>query len=419
MSALLDLHPDATGVLGMLAGVHAVLDEAAADSALVSGDYATAVREVDRALARLQAVRLALVAAADKAAVAAGSGMSGTGAWLSQATRTTGAAAAGQVALAGALEMLPATGAALREGVVSAEHAAVIAAATRRLPTTLDPDARAVVEAGLVDQAKRLDPAALRKKARRALERVASREEADRHHDQVLRDEEARARDKTRLTLHDNHDGTVTGHFTVPTLAGAILKKILGRLASPRRGRLGSSQDQTGPVGDAVDWAHRQGEAFVELIEHLPTDRLHGKTAATIVVTLDQTQLLGDLAAAGVDTGDQISAGEARRLACGAGILPAILNGGSLPLDLGRTQRFFTEAQRVALATRHTTCLADGCDRPYAWTELHHRDPWARGGRTDLDKAEPLCGFHHHRIHDPSYLHRRHPDGSITFHRRC
>ena len=87
-------------------------------------------------------------------------------------------------------------------------------------------------------------------------------------------------------------------------------------------------------------------------------------------------------------------------------------------MDLGRTQRFFTEAQRVALTTRHTTCLADGCDRPYAWTDLHHREPWSQGGRTDLTKAEPLCGFHHHRIHDPSYLHRRHPNGTITFHRR-
>ncbi len=179
---------------------------------------------------------MSLVAAADRASIAAASGMTGTGAWLSKQTRTTGAAAAGQVALAGALESLPATGAALRDGVVSAEHAAVIAYATDRLPATLDPDQRAVVEAGLVEQATRLDPAALRKKARRALELVASREEADRHHDQVLREEEARARDKTRLTLHDNRDGTVTGHFTVPTLAGAILKKVIGQLVSPRRG---------------------------------------------------------------------------------------------------------------------------------------------------------------------------------------
>ena len=419
MTALLDLHPDtdADGVVAVLADVHAALDSAG-DLGMVSGDYARAVREADRAISRLQAIRLSLVAAADRAEVAAGSGMSGTGAWLSKQTRTTGAAAAGQVALAGALESLPATGAALREGVVSPEHAVVIAAATRQLPTSLSAKDRAVVEEGLVEQAKRLDPVALRKKARRALELVATREAADRHHDQVLREEEARARDKTRLTLHDNRDGTVSGHFTVPTPAGAILRKVLQQMTSPRRGRLGATPAQAGPVGDGFDWAHRQGQAFVEILEHLPTDRLHGKTAATIVVTLDHTQLTADLAAAGVDTGDQISASEARRLACGAGILPAILNGPSLPLDLGRTRRFFNEAHRVALAVRHSTCLADGCDRPYAWTELHHRDPWATGGRTDLDKAEPLCGFHHHRIHDPAYTHRRHPNGSITFHLR-
>jgi hypothetical protein len=45
----------------------------------------------------------------------------------------------------------------------------------------------------------------------------------DAHHDSLLRDEEALARAKTRLTMHDNRDGTVSGHFTVPTLAGAIL----------------------------------------------------------------------------------------------------------------------------------------------------------------------------------------------------
>ena len=50
----------------------------------------------------------------------------------------------------------------------------------------------------------------------------------------------------------------------------------------------------------------------------------------------------------------------------------------------GRTQRFLTEAQRVALATRHSQC-ADGCDRPFAWTELHRSTDPGRapgGGRS-------------------------------------
>lgn len=157
---------------------------------------------------------------------------------------------------------------------------------------------------------------------------------------------------------------------------------------------------------------------FTELLEHLPTDRLHHKTAATIIVRLDRDQLHADLRSAGLDTGHDISAGEARRLACNAGILPAILNGHSLPLDLGRSQRFYTRTQQLALATIHDTCIADGCDRPYAWCELHHLDPWHLGGHTNLNKGTPLCGFHHQRIHDPTYHHHHNPDGTITFHRR-
>ena len=424
MTAALDLHPDAghPAVVG-LARIHAVLDDLDPSVPVSSEEYAALVADCERAVRRLQAVKLRLVAAADQADVGVGSGMSGTGAWLAKQTRSTGATAAGQVALAVALGHLPATEAALAAGEVSAEHASVIAQTTRHLPDRLDDAQRAAVEARLVDQARRLDPAALRKKARQALNAAESQTEADRHHDHVLREEEDAAWAKTRLVLHDNADGTLTGHFTVPTLAGSILRKVIQQLASPRRARPGATDAQAGPTRERdgsleCDWPHRYGLAFVELLEHLPTDRLHHKTAATIVIQLQHDQLLADLRGAGLDTGEEISAGQARRLACNAGILPAVLGGASLPLNLGRQQRFFSEPQRVALGTRHDTCAADGCDRPYAWCDLHHQDPWSHGGHTDLDKAIPLCGFHHRRIHDPAYWHRRHPDGTITFHRR-
>ncbi len=95
-----------------------------------------------------------------------------------------------------------------------------------------------------------------------------------------------------------------------------------------------------------------------------------------------------------------------------------MLGGASQILDLGRTQRFFTQAQRLAGALGHQTCAADGCETPYAWAELHHRHGWAQGGRTDQRDLVPLCGFHHQRIHDPKYHHRYRPDGAITFTRR-
>jgi hypothetical protein len=66
----------------------------------------------------------------------------------------------------------------------------------------------------------------------------------------------------------------------------------------------------------------------------------------------------------------------------------------------------------------HTTCAATGCERPYAWCELHHRKPWAHGGKTDLKNAIPLCHRHHRWIHDTGFNHQSMPDGSVRFSRR-
>ena len=44
-------------------------------------------------------------------------------------------------------------------------------------------------------------------------------------------------------------------------------------------------------------------------------------------------------------------------------------------------------------------CAFPGCDVPPAWTDAHHLQHWAAGGKTTLDNAVLLCGFHHGLIH--------------------
>lgn len=424
--------PVASGV----AEVHGVLDrmEARPQSGSVTGRD---IAEVDRAIARLESVKLAMVAAADRAQVGTASGMTGTPAWLAAHTRSGGDKAAAEVALATALDTtLPLTKEALSSGSLSTAHATVIAGATSRLPESMTGSERTRIETSLVAQARRMDPVRLRRAARKALlaaERSAA--EAEAHEDAGLRDEEARAESRTRLTMHDNGDGTVTGHFTVPTLAGVILRKTIQQMVSPRRHAAVAADGATKPAGErpvrdgsaaggreGVDWAHRYGTAFVELLEHLPTEHLNGKVAATVVVTVDHDNLRRNLGAAQLDTGHDLSASEARRLACNSGLLPVVLGGSSVPLDLGRSSRFFSEAQRVALATVYDECAAEDCDRPYAWSELHHENPWSRNGTSDLHLAVPLCRWHHQRVHDPSYVHRVTTDASgrksVALHRR-
>ena len=72
------------------------------------------------------------------------------------------------------------------------------------------------------------------------------------------------------------------------------------------------------------------------------------------------------------DGHDTITAAQARRLACSAQIIPAVLGADSELLDLGRSRRLFSKAQRRALLLRDTTCRAEGCDIPGTWSEAHH-----------------------------------------------
>ena len=253
--------------------------------------------------------------------------------------------------------------------------------------------------------------------------------------DAHLAGQERQAERDSHLELHENGDGTWSGRFTVPDLHGHLLKHWLEKHSSPRRthtrtdGQAATdvtvpSAGMLGPVQRT--FAERMGDALCELIEHLPTELTDeqlakarfGTNGVTLVVHVDEDTLRTGLGAATLDTGAQISAGQARRLACEAGILPLVLSGESVPLDLGRSQRLFSRHQAYALSARYDSCAAEGCERPFAWTELHHLLPWSCDGPTDLDNAVPLCAHHHRRIHDPLYHWQHTPDGTITFQHR-
>ena len=120
-------------------------------------------------------------------------------------------------------------------------------------------------------------------------------------------------------------------------------------------------------------------------------------------MTLDQ--LLADLDHAGVctlDTGGRITAAEARRLACTAGIIPVVLGGESQVLDVGRTRRLHTESMRLAMGVRDGGCTAQGCETPPGLCHAHHDTPWSADGPTNVDTGRLLCPHHHRRVTTPS-----------------
>ncbi len=89
---------------------------------------------MERAIRRLEAYKLKLVAEADKTGTALDAGFSGTEAWVSKTTTVSSTTAAREVALAKDLQSgHDATATALDEGLLSPAHAAVIVKAGREL----------------------------------------------------------------------------------------------------------------------------------------------------------------------------------------------------------------------------------------------------------------------------------------------
>lgn len=76
-----------------------------------------------------------------------------------------------------------------------------------------------------------------------------------------------------------------------------------------------------------------------------------------------------------------------------------VLGADSEILDVGRTQRLVTPAQREALTARDQGCTWSGCHRPPWWTDAHHITPWTDGGPTDLANLILLCRTHHKWTH--------------------
>lgn len=120
----------------------------------------------------------------------------------------------------------------------------------------------------------------------------------------------------------------------------------------------------------------------------------------TMNVTITLETFMGQLDAAGVtDHGEDISPASCRRIACNAGIIPSVLDGAGVPLELGRTRRYFNRAQRRAIAVRDKGCANPGCTMPPNRCEAHHVDAWNLGGRTDVSRGCLLCPMCHQAYH--------------------
>jgi hypothetical protein len=375
----------------------------------------SALVALTEARSQLDALTLRVLAESDDIAVA--HGLRDAAAWLAVETRTTHRAARRELSLARGLADHAYVADGLASGALRTDQARAIVDAVDALPAAVEHETRDRARATMLAMALDHDAKGLGQIGKRILDIVAP-EVGESHEAAVLAAEEARADATVELGLvEDDGQGRCRLWFAGPSHIGKMVKRHLLALANPARHDQADLKDEN---GDWKPMRRRLGEAFVEYVERYPADRTPQTAGvnATLVVTMTLEQLLADNGTALLDDGSRMSAGQARRLACEAGIIPAVLGTASQPLDLGRTARIFNKVQRIALGLRDGGCTARGCETSASGCHAHHDDPWSRLGLTDLAKGRLLCPRHHRLAHDSRYEMRIHSDNTITFTRR-
>ena len=119
----------------------------------------------------------------------------------------------------------------------------------------------------------------------------------------------------------------------------------------------------------------------------------------TVVVHADLSYLAGGEGGAELDVLGPLSREVARRLACDAKVLVSADDPNGQSLNLGRTRRDPTDAQRIAIRRRDKGCRFPGCSHT-EFTDVHHLLHWIDGGCTDMDNLVELCDEHHRCVHE-------------------
>ena len=281
----------------------------------------------------------------------------------------------------------------LLSGELSVSASRLVSDSIHDLRTIVDPSVAQRLERDLVDRAAQFSTRELRRLCRELPDMFAP-------DDAELR--ERLLREKSGLTISRGRDGSTKWVLVMHPEAAGLLTAALDARTAPRRQP--TFVDDAFPEIEDVDdrtLALRRLDALVSIAkESLRADPGKvGGTAVTMMVTVPLSVLTGGAGVGRIEGVDgPICASTARRLAAEADVIPLVLGTESQPLDLGRTARIFTEAQRRFIAARDGGCLWPNCDAPPGWCEIAHIVAWLLLGETNVANGILLCPFHHRRL---------------------
>ena len=307
-----------------------------------------------------------------------------------------------QAKTASALNALPTTLDAAKQGWISIDHARVLSESHQRAPLSTEQEL-ALITAAITED---LD----------VFKKTVARGEDQRRADDGLTRHE-RQRERRSAKVFDGDDEMVILYAELDRTAGERVKTALDEL-SDRMFRKDSE------AGSDRTHAQRNADALVALITQQPAHPESSSgddgtnsdpsceitpQATTLIVSVDYDTLCGQLKDAGLLNGTPIDIDELRHIACDAGIVPAIFASDGQPLYMGRKQRAATAAQKMALYFRDKQCIS--CGMRASACDAHHITWWDNNGPTDITNLVLLCPKCHKKVHKHSYVLGRDPNG--------
>lgn len=153
-------------------------------------------------------------------------------------------------------------------------------------------------------------------------------------------------------------------------------------------------------VDDYRSPAQRAYDQFAKMLKHYDTcQKPTGGGCASVVVsvTLDEIADASPTTRFQTNTGIDLTAFDLVRLGMDgtADFILTVDGATALPLNLYRTNRLASLAQKITLLAVQGVCAWTGCTAPLTQTEIHHITSWLQGGDTNIDNLAALCRTHH------------------------
>ena len=267
-------------------------------------------------------------------------------------------------------DLLPEVHDALAAGAVSAGHADALAGVVKDLDERGRSDLQEL-ESTLVDSAKTSTVEQFTREVRK-LGQILSRDDGVRRHEHLRRQRCVR-RWVDRVTGMC-HTDLVLDPLTDAAIANALAAAVAAEQAA-------GADDRT------LDQV--KADALVGLITGTRSPA-RGVPEVSVLIDLDTLRDgLHERSVCETSIGEAVPVPTIRRLCCDADILPVVLDGDGVALDVGRAKRVATREQRRALRAMYRTCAHPGCTVGFDDCDIHHVNPWTPTGRTDLDNLLP------------------------------